>query len=189
MSMLAFILHPTGRRPAASSPAYAFVLGSLLAACSMEAANCALAAERVAFSGAIEPGTIVIDASRRELLFIDSESSAIRYPIAVPKKGKEWAGRASVNGKYMHPAWAPPASVRQDHPELPSFIPGGSSANPMGARAITLDRYQVAIHGTTRKMRKSIGAAASYGCIRMLDEDVIDLFDRVDIGTPVLMIH
>jgi lipoprotein-anchoring transpeptidase ErfK/SrfK len=93
-----------------------------------------------------------------------------------------------VNGKYVNPDWIPPPSVKADHPELPDFIRGGSPNNPMGVRAITLDRYEVAIHGTTRKMRRSIGAAASYGCIRMLNEDVIDLFQRVRIGTPVLMV-
>ena len=77
--------------------------------------------------------------------------------------------------------------VRRDHPGLPDIIPGGSSANPMGARAILLDRDEIAIHGTNRRMRASIGTAASYGSIRMLNEDVIDLFDRVTVGAPVLM--
>ena len=82
-----------------------------------------------------------------------------------------------------------PTVGRRDHPELPDVIPGGSPHNPMGARAITLDRDEVAIHGTTRAMRASVGTAASYGCIRMLNEDVIDLFDRVSVGAPVVMIH
>jgi lipoprotein-anchoring transpeptidase ErfK/SrfK len=91
-----------------------------------------------------------------------------------------------VNRKYVNPDWVPPPCVKADHPELPDFIPGGSPGNPMAARAITLDRFQVAIHGTTKKMHRSIGTA-SYGCIRMLNEDVIDLFDRVHVGTPVIM--
>jgi lipoprotein-anchoring transpeptidase ErfK/SrfK len=144
--------------------------------------------ETVHVSEAIPPGWIVINARKRSLFFINNEGIAIRYPIAVPKRGKEWAGEARVNGKYIRPDWVPPPDVKVDHPELPNFIRGGSPNNPMGARAITLDRFQVAIHGTTAKMRRSIGAAASYGCIRMLNEDVVNLFNRVSVGTPVLMI-
>jgi lipoprotein-anchoring transpeptidase ErfK/SrfK len=106
----------------------------------------------------------------------------------VPKSGKEWSGYAAVNGKYVNPDWSPPSIVKQDHPELPNFIHGGSPRNPMGVRALTLDRDQVAIHGTTAKMRASIGSAASYGCIRMLNEDVADLYDRVSVGSPVMMV-
>ncbi len=148
----------------------------------------AAAWEIVRVSEATSPGWIVINASKRSLFYFIDEGTAIRYPIAVPKKGKEWAGEASVNGKYINPDWVPPPEVKIDHPELPNFIPGGSPNNPMGSRAITLDRFEVAIHGTTTKMRRSIGTAASYGCIRMRNEDVIDLFNRVSIGTPVLMI-
>jgi lipoprotein-anchoring transpeptidase ErfK/SrfK len=144
--------------------------------------------ETVNFAPSVSPGTIVINVKERSLFFVISESAAIRYPIAVPKHGKEWSGSATVNGKYAYPDWVPPPSVKVDHPELPDFIRGGAPNNPMGSRAITLDRFQVAIHGTTKKMRRSIGTAASYGCIRMLNEDVIDLFDRVSVGTPVLMI-
>jgi lipoprotein-anchoring transpeptidase ErfK/SrfK len=147
-----------------------------------------LAGKTVNFSEPAPPGTIVINAAERKLYFVLGEGIAIRYPIAVPKGGSEWSGSAAVNGKYVNPDWVPPPCVKADHPELPDLIPGGSPDNPMGARAITLDRFQVAIHGTTKKMRRSIGAAASYGCIRMLNEDVIDLFDRVRVGTPVLMI-
>ena len=135
------------------------------------------------------PGTIVINAPQRKLYFVLDDGAAVRYPIAIPKKGREWSGSATVNGKFVNPDWVPPPCVKADHPELPDFIPGGAPNNPMGARAITLDRFQVAIHGTTKKMRRSIGTAASYGCIRMLNEDVVDLFNRISIGTPVLMIR
>ena len=78
-------------------------------------------------------------------------------------------------------------NVRADHPELPEVIPGGAPNNPMGTRAMVLDSGEVAIHGTTQKMRGSIGSAASYGCIRMLNEDVADLYGRVHVGTRVIM--
>ncbi len=132
-------------------------------------------------------GSILISQSARKLYLIVDARTAIAYPVAVAKRGKEWSGPARVHGKYVEPAWSPPDSVRRDHPELPDVIPGGSPHNPMGARAITLDRDEIAIHGTTRAMRASIGTAASYGCIRMLNEDVIDLFDRVAFGARVMM--
>jgi lipoprotein-anchoring transpeptidase ErfK/SrfK len=140
-----------------------------------------------AVDGNYRPGSIVISQHLRKLFFVVQSGAAIAYPIAVPKRGKEWSGYARVEGKYVRPAWSPPDSVRRDHPELPEVIPGGSPHNPMGARAITLDRDEVAIHGTTAKMRASVGTAASYGCIRMRNEDVIDLYDRVSVGTEVVM--
>jgi lipoprotein-anchoring transpeptidase ErfK/SrfK len=143
----------------------------------------------VEFPSPYSAGTIVISQGGRKLFLIVDAQRAIEYPVAVAKHGKEWSGYARVNGKYVEPAWSPPEMVRHDHPELPDVIPGGSPHNPMGARAITLDRDEVAIHGTTRAMRASVGTAASYGCIRMLNEDVIDLFDRVSVGAPVVMTH
>jgi lipoprotein-anchoring transpeptidase ErfK/SrfK len=147
----------------------------------------ALARDMVAFSPQVQPGTIVISASQRKLFYVVGPGVAIRYPVAVPKRGKEWSGYTSIDGKYMHPDWTPPAVVKADHPELPNLIRGGSPRNPMGVAALTLDRGEVAIHGTSPKMRSSIGTAASYGCIRMLNEDVADLYSRVDVGSPVVM--
>jgi lipoprotein-anchoring transpeptidase ErfK/SrfK len=139
-------------------------------------------------AGGYNPGTIVISQRQHRLFLVVQSGEAIAYPVAVAKRGKEWSGYARVEGKFVEPAWSPPESVKRDHPELPEVIPGGSPNNPMGARAITLDRNEVAIHGTTRKMRASVGTAASYGCIRMYNEDVIDLYDRVSVGTPVVMV-
>jgi lipoprotein-anchoring transpeptidase ErfK/SrfK len=141
----------------------------------------------VAFAPQVEPGTIVISASQRRLFYVVSPGVAIAYPVAVPKRGKEWSGSASVDGKYFQPDWTPPSSVKADHPELPNLIRGGSPRNPMGVAALTLDRGEIAIHGTTAKMRASVGTAASYGCIRMLNEDVADLYSRVSVGSPVVM--
>lgn len=146
-----------------------------------------LAREMAALPGYSE-GLIVISQRQRKLYLTLGNGEAIRYPIAVPKHGSEWRGFARVDGKYVNPAWSPPAEVHRDHPELPALIPGGSPHNPMGVRALTLDRNEIAIHGTNAFMRKSIGSAASYGCIRMLNEDVVDLFDRVKVGTQVVMV-
>ncbi len=135
------------------------------------------------------PGEILISQSARTLYLVLDARTAIAYPVTLAKPGKEWSGPARIAGKFVEPAWSPPDSVSRDHPELPDVIPGGSPRNPMGARAITLDRDEIAIHGTTRAMRASVGTAASYGCIRMFNEDVIDLFDRIAIGTPVMMLR
>jgi len=135
----------------------------------------------VTFDSSYDAGTIVISMRQRKLYFVLPDGRAIQYPVAVAKPGKEWLG------EYFHPHWAPPSVVKHDHPELPNFIPGGSPRNPMGVAAMVLHRDQIAIHGTTARMRASIGTRASYGCIRMLNEDVADLYGRVDVGTEVVM--
>jgi lipoprotein-anchoring transpeptidase ErfK/SrfK len=137
----------------------------------------------------IGPGTIVISQIRKRLYLTQEDGTVIVYPIAVGMQGRFWTGWAKVNGKYVAPAWSPPAVVKHDNPRLPDVIPGGSPSNPMGAAALTLDRDEIAIHGTTASMRKSVGTAASYGCIRMLNEDVVDLFQRVSVGTPVIALR
>ncbi len=143
-------------------------------------------AQEVAFSSKYPAGSIVIHTEEHALYFLKNSEQAIRYPIAAPKRGKEWEGYAHVAGKFLKPDWSPPEDVRRDHPELPDVIPGGDKRNPMGAAALTLDRDQFAIHGTTNAMRRSIGHNASYGCIRMYNEDISDLFRRVRVGALVV---
>jgi lipoprotein-anchoring transpeptidase ErfK/SrfK len=145
------------------------------------------AREAIQFASPYSPGTIIISQRAHRLYLVVGPEEAIAYPVGVPKRGKEWSGYARVAAKYVEPAWSPPEVVKRDHPELPDLIPGGSPHNPMGARALTLDRDEIAIHGTTAAMRPSVGTAASYGCIRMLNEDVIDLYDRVSVGARVVM--
>ncbi|HLH12774.1 MAG TPA: L,D-transpeptidase [Methylovirgula sp.] len=160
----------------------------ILGVAELFSANPASARQIVAISGEYPAGEIIISDHKRRLYFTEGNGVAIEYPIAVGMPGKAWLGESAVEGKYWAPSWSPPDVVAHDHPNLPSFIPGGSPHNPMGVAAITLTRYQVAIHGTTRSMRRSIGSAASYGCIRMYNEDIVDLFHRVSVGTPVLAI-
>jgi lipoprotein-anchoring transpeptidase ErfK/SrfK len=157
-----------------------------LAVCAF--AGAANAREIVAFSSSYPAGTIIIKQSERKLYFTTGAGTAIRYPIAVGRAGKAWQGETYVQGKFYSPAWEAPDDVRRDHPKLSSVIPGGSPRNPMGVAAITLDLPEVAIHGTTARMRRSVGTAASYGCIRMYNEDVMDLYRRVEVGTPVVAI-
>ena len=103
----------------------------------------------------------------------------------VGRSGKQWSGRAYITGKYIYPSWVPPSEVRRDKPNLPSLIPGGSPHNPMGVAAMTLSGGEYAIHGTNQ--RSSIGHLVSYGCIRMFNEDIQDLYQRVSIGTQVVV--
>ena len=96
-----------------------------------------------------------------------------------------WTGSARVEGKYVWPAWAPPDSIRRENPRLPRLISGGAANNPMGAAALTLRGGEYAIHGTNRPA--SIGGFVSYGCIRMYNADIRELYRLVDIGTPVIV--
>ena len=134
------------------------------------------------------PGTIIVKQGERSLYLALQGGSALRYPVAVGKAGKAWRGYARVQGKYVNPAWSPPAEVKRDKPWLPDVIAGGAANNPMGSHALTLSGGEYAIHGTTRAMRASIGTAASYGCIRMYNEDIADLYSRVGVGTPVAVL-
>ena len=146
----------------------------------------ASARETVAFNETVRPGTIVVKTKERRLYLVVSQGQAIRYPVAVGRAGKQWQGETRINAKYVEPAWSPPDEVKRDNPKLPDVIPGGTSANPMGARAMTLSGGgQYAIHGTNNP--KSIGTFASYGCVRMLNADIVDLYGRVGVGTQVVM--
>jgi len=149
------------------------------------AASNAQARDAVPFDPSYAPGTIVVRSAERKLYLVTDYGSAVRYPVAVGRMGKQWAGTAFVAGKYVNPAWSPPAEIKRDNPRLPNVIPGGSKSNPMGTRALVLDRGQYAIHGTNNP--KSIGTFASYGCVRMLNADIQDLYDRVGVGTQVVV--
>src|SRR5947209_8630206 len=169
----------------------AVALAAVGAALALGSAQASAAEARVVLRGAQDypAGTIVIRAREKKLYYTLGDGTAIRYPVAVAKHGKEWQGSARVNGKYLNPDWAPPPVVKRDHPELPNLIRGGSPGNPMGVAALTLDRDEIASHRTTSKMRASVGTSASYACIRMLNEDVADLYSRVSVGTPVVMVY
>ncbi len=131
------------------------------------------------------PGTIVVHTSERRLYYYLAGGKALRYPVGVGRAGMQWSGTAFVNGKYRNPAWAPPEDIRRDKPDLPAVIPGGSPHNPMGVAALTLSGGEYAIHGTNRP--ESIGGFVSHGCIRMYNEDIVDLFNRVDYNTRVVV--
>src|SRR5262249_43085280 len=108
----------------------------------------AAAREMVAAPGGYSAGTIVVRTSERRLYLVAGDGHALRYPVGVGKAGKAWAGSTQINGKFIRPAWSPPAEVKRDKPSLPNVIPGGSPRNPMGAAAMTLAGGEYAIHGT-----------------------------------------
>jgi len=139
----------------------------------------------VGFHGDYAPGTIVVKTGERRLYLVLDDGTAVRYPVGVGKAGKQWAGVTKIDGKYRQPAWAPPAEVKRDNPNIPDVIAGGSPSNPMGVAAMTLAGGEYAIHGTNRP--SSIGGYVSYGCVRMYNEDITDLFGRVPVGTPVVV--
>jgi lipoprotein-anchoring transpeptidase ErfK/SrfK len=141
--------------------------------------------ELVGVGSQYSPGTIVIKTGERRLYLILDDGHAMRYPVGVGKSGKQWAGTTTIEGKYRNPAWSPPADVKHDHPAMPDVIPGGSPRNPMGVAAMTLAGGEYAIHGTN--VPNSVGGFVSYGCIRMLNTDITDLFDRVSVGTTVVV--
>ena len=143
------------------------------------------APEMVAIHNQYSPGTIVIKTNERRLYFIIDADHAMRYPVGVGKAGKQWAGTTQIDGKYRNPAWSPPADVKHDIPSMPDVIPGGAPNNPMGVAAMTLAGGEYAIHGTNRP--NSVGGFVSYGCIRMLNGDISDLYQRVSVGTTVVV--
>jgi len=142
----------------------------------------ASAREIVSFRG-YESGTVVIVTHSRELYYVLGNGQAIRYPVGVGKAGMAWHGRAQIAEKFLKPAWGPPADIALANPNLPLRIPGGSPRNPMGAAAMGLTRGNYAIHGTNEP--GSIGHFVSHGCIRMFNEDILDLYQRTHVGTEV----
>ncbi|HZP20709.1 MAG TPA: L,D-transpeptidase [Bauldia sp.] len=130
-------------------------------------------------------GTIIVRTSERQLYLIVSPQQARRYPVGVGRVERQWSGTSFIKAKFIRPNWAPPDAVRKDNPKLPAVVAGGAPSNPMGAAAMTLSGGEYAIHGTN--MPKSIGGFVSYGCIRMYNADILDLYGRVDIGALVVV--
>lgn len=158
-----------------------FIAG--LATCAVAPASAAPV--QVAYASVSVAGTIVVATSERRLYLVLGKGRALRYSVGVGRQGLQWSGNAVIDGMFVKPNWAPPAAIRADNPNLPAVVPGGSAANPMGAAAMTLSGGPYAIHGTNKPA--SIGGFVSYGCIRMLNADITDLFGRVGLGTPVVV--
>ncbi|MCI0466720.1 MAG: L,D-transpeptidase [Beijerinckiaceae bacterium] len=132
------------------------------------------------------PGTVVISTGERRLYYVLRGGAAIQYGVGVGRQGFTWSGTKPVTMKREWPDWTPPPDMRKRRPDLPRHMPGGID-NPLGARAIYLGSSAYRIHGSNEP--ETIGAAVSSGCIRMTNRDVVDLFDRVKVGTKVVVLR
>jgi lipoprotein-anchoring transpeptidase ErfK/SrfK len=139
----------------------------------------------VAFDGHEKAGTVIVDTQRKFLYLVEPGNRALRYGIGVGRPGFLWSGVKSVTRKAEWPDWTPPDEMLKRRPDLPTHMVGGP-ANPLGARALYLGSSLYRIHGTNEPT--TIGTNVSSGCIRMMNEDVIDLYGRVKVGTKVIVI-
>jgi lipoprotein-anchoring transpeptidase ErfK/SrfK len=145
--------------------------------------------QEVAYHGGQKPGTIVIDTTQNFLYLVEKNGKARRYGVGTGKPGFEWSGVHKITNKREWPDWRPPAEmIRRESAKgryLPTYLAGGPE-NPLGARALYLGTTEYRIHGTNQPW--TIGGAVSSGCIRMRNEDVVDLYERVNVGTTVEVI-
>jgi lipoprotein-anchoring transpeptidase ErfK/SrfK len=139
----------------------------------------------VSYDSREAPGTIIIDPSNTHLYFLLGGGRAVQYGIGVGREGFEWSGVQQVSRKSEWPDWIPPQQMIARQPYLPRWV-GGGPGNPLGARALYLGATDYRVHGTNDP--SSIGKHVSSGCIRMMNEDVIDLYNRVPIGTKVIVL-
>jgi hypothetical protein len=139
--------------------------------------------QTVSFDPKFTPGQVIVSFGDRRLYLISKAGSAISYPIAVPREVDRWQGTTSITDKRVNPSWRPTPDMLRENPKLPLWVPGGHRMNPLGVRAMYLGSSLYRIHGTDAPW--TIGQAVSKGCIRMLNEDVLDLYPRVPVGTKV----
>ena len=145
----------------------------------------AIPREIVSFDGRYAPGTIVVSTPERRLYYVLGNGQAVRYGVGVGRPGFTWAGTKTVTMKREWPSWTPPAEMRKRRPDLPAYMSGGVD-NPLGARAMYLGSSLYRIHGSNEP--DTIGQAVSSGCIRMTNDDVVDLYSRVRVGTKVVVL-
>ncbi len=139
----------------------------------------------VSFKSSEAPGTIIIDTGNTTLYYVLGQGRAIRYGVGVGREGFTWSGVQTITRKMVWPDWHPPAEMIARQPYLPRFMAGGRG-NPLGARALYLGSSEFRIHGTNDPT--TIGKFVSSGCIRLTNDDVIDLADRIDVGTKVVVL-
>lgn len=137
----------------------------------------------VSFDPKYKPNQIIVSFSDRRLYLITKPGVAITYPVAVPKGDARWQGVTSVSSKRVNPPWTPTPDMLRENPRLPRWVPGGHPMNPLGIRAMYLGSSAYRIHGTDAPW--TIGQAVSHGCIRMTNQDVLDLYPRVPVGMRV----
>ncbi len=141
----------------------------------------------VAFNPQYGPGQIIVSFGDRKLYYIEQPGRAISYPIAVPREQSRWQGVTSVSQKRENPSWTPTPTMLAENPRLPRWVPGGHPMNPLGVRGLYLGSSMYRIHGTDAPW--TIGTAASKGCIRLFNQDVLDLYPRVKVGAKVTVTY
>ena len=146
----------------------------------------AIAREVVDYTSNHPPGTIVVSTAERRLYYVMEGGKAVRYGVGVGRPGFEWGGNMTVTNKREWPDWVPPPQMLQRRPDLPRHMKGGPD-NPLGARAMYLGSSLYRIHGSNEP--DSIGQAVSSGCIRMTNDDVVDLYNRVKVGAQVYVMR
>jgi lipoprotein-anchoring transpeptidase ErfK/SrfK len=139
--------------------------------------------EIVSFHPTHAPGQIIVSFGDKRLYLVHRRGEAISYPIAIPREKSRWQGVTTVSAKRVNPGWTPTPEMRLENPRLPAHVPGGHPMNPLGVRALYLGSSMYRIHGTDAPW--TIGEAVSKGCIRLYNEDVLDLYPRVPTGTRV----
>lgn len=133
-----------------------------------------------------KPGTIVIETGERRLYLVMEDGKALKYGIGVGREGFTWSGINRISRKAEWPGWTPPPAMRKRVPDLPAYMPGGPD-NPLGARALYIGSTLYRVHGTSEPW--SIGQAVSSGCIRLTNEDITDLYERVAVGAKIVVNH
>lgn len=146
----------------------------------------AIKREVVSYQSKYKPGTIVVETSERRLYFVLGDGKAVKYGIGVGRDGFRWSGTHRITRTAEWPGWTPPPAMRKRVPDLPAYMPGGPN-NPLGARALYIGSTLYRIHGTSEPW--TIGQAVSSGCIRLTNEDVTDLYERVKVGALVVVNH
>jgi lipoprotein-anchoring transpeptidase ErfK/SrfK len=139
----------------------------------------------VSFKSKHRPGTVIVSFGDRRLYLVRPGNKAISYPIAIPKKEAKWQGNFRISSKRVNPTWTPTADMRRENPKLPAVVRGGDPRNPLGVRALYVGNTLYRIHGTDAPWL--IGEAVSHGCVRMFNKDVIDLYNRVPVGSKVIV--
>lgn len=146
----------------------------------------AIPREIVAYDGKYAPGSVVVSTTERRLYYVLGNGQAVRYGVGVGRPGFDWSGVKTVVNKREWPDWTPPAQMLRRRPDLPRHMKGGPE-NPLGARAMYIGGTLYRIHGSNEP--DTIGQAVSSGCIRMLNDDVVDLYDRVKVGSKVVVLR
>ncbi|MCF6302420.1 MAG: L,D-transpeptidase [Devosiaceae bacterium] len=132
----------------------------------------------------LKVGSIVVETSERRAYFVMPDGKAMRYGVGVGRDGFRWSGTHRLTRKAEWPGWTPPAAMRRRQPELPAYMPGGPD-NPLGARALYVGSTLYRLHGTSEPW--TIGQAVSSGCIRLTNDDITDLYERVRVGALIVV--